>query len=347
MNIQRPNLNHVDPVIQAYIKALESELEQLRQKKKRSSSPTPVSSLELSEPPTTLNVITVSGSGQAKRTPRHLYLRQRRGGMGIFDLESAQDDPPAMLTIADESQDLLLLTNQARLFRLPVKSLPESPIRSRGQSLTESLALKDNERLALILPHQRQGYLVIVTEKGQVRRQRYHFFGDNMSPGNLLYDFKTLGSPAAACWTSGQHDLFIATRQGRAIRFEEQKVPFKGCLGIRLSNNDAVAAVTEVKSNGGVFLINADGKGTTRLMGGFNPNKVPGAGGKVAIKTDQLIGAVAIDEGDDIFIISRLSKIIRFQAVEVPAKEGVVQGVHCMALRADETVAVVCSKLAG
>jgi DNA gyrase/topoisomerase IV subunit A len=75
-------------------------------------------------------------------------------------------------------------------------------------------------------------------------------------------------------------------------------------------------------------------------MAGFSPNKAPGAGGKTAMKTDHLVGAAAVDETGDIFIISRLSKIIRFQAAEIPAKEGVVQGVNCMALRADETVAL-------
>ena len=88
-------------------------------------------------------------------------------------------------------------------------------------------------------------------------------------------------------------------------------------------------------------MLGNDGKGTIRLMTGFSLNKAPGAGGKVAFKTDRLIGAAAVDANYDIFIISELGKIIRFQAEEVPAKEGVVQGVNCMALRADETMAVV------
>jgi len=341
MDIERPDLSQIDPTILAYIEALEAELEQLRQGQSQAKPPATATTSEQSEPPTTRNVITVSRSGLAKRTPRHLYLRQRRGGMGIFDMELPEGDPPALLTIADESQDLLLLTNRARLFRVPVRHLPESPIRSRGKSLTANLSLNEDEHVALVLPRQQSGYLVVVTEQGQVRRQRHHYFGDMMTPGTLLYDVKKLGPPAAAGWTSGEHDLFIATRHGRAIRFAEQKVPFKGCLGIRLSDDDAVIAVTEVKPDGGVFLLSADGRGTIRLMAGFSANKAPGAGGKVALKTDNMIGAISIDEADDIFIISRLSKIIRFQAAEVPAKEGVVQGVNCMALRADEPVAIV------
>jgi DNA gyrase/topoisomerase IV subunit A len=70
---------------------------------------------------------------------------------------------------------------------------------------------------------------------------------------------------------------------------------------------------------------------------------MPGGGGKTAMRSDCLIGAATIDESDDFFIISRLSKIIRSRASEIPAKEDAVQGVNCMALRADETVAVIGS----
>jgi len=80
--------------------------------------------------------------------------------------------------------------------------------------------------------------------------------------------------------------------------------------------------------------------GTIRLMSCFGANKAPGAGGKIAMKAEDVVGAVVVEENDDLFVISRLSKMIRFQAAEVPAKEGVVQGVRCMALRADEAVAV-------
>jgi DNA gyrase/topoisomerase IV subunit A len=98
-----------------------------------------------------------------------------------------------------------------------------------------------------------------------------------------------------------------------------------------------------VHQDSGVLLISADGKGTIRLMSGFSPNKMPGGGGKTAMRTDCLIGAATVDESDDFFIISRLSKIIRSRAAEIPAKEDAVQGVNCMALRADETMAVISS----
>jgi DNA gyrase subunit A len=344
MDIERPDLSRLDPDVRAYIENLEAELDRLRDGPGRAETGAEIA-LEPSEPPTSLNVITISQGGIAKRTRRHLYDRQRRGGMGIFDLEVSKDDPPAILTIADEQQTLVLLTNQARAFRLPVADLPESPVHGRGQSITAQLPLVAKERLALAFPDQGKGYIALVSQSGHVRCLRHHYIGENLRPGTNLFSLRDFGPPAAACWTSGDGDLFVTTRQGRAIRFSEKSVPLQGGPGIRLEQGDAVVAIAAVSTESCVFLLTADGKGTLRLMSGFSANKSPGGGGKSAMKTDRLIGAAAVEEDDDIFIISRLSKIIRFRAVEVPPKEDVVQGVNCMALRADETVALVGSSV--
>jgi DNA gyrase subunit A len=263
--------------------------------------------------------------------------------MGIFDLETSEDDPPKILTMADADQALVLVTTLARAFRLPASAIPESPVRSHGQSITADLPLLPDEHSALAFPDQGKGYIAVVSQSGHVRCLRHHYIGENLRPGTHLYNLRDSGPPAAACWTSGNDDLLIVTRQGRAIRFAEKSVPLQGGSGIRLEPSDAVAGVTAVKESSGVFLLSADGKGTVRLMSGFSANKAPGGGGKIAMKTDVLVGAVTVEENDDLFVISRLSKIIRFRVNEVPAKEDAVQGVNCMALRADEAVAVTCS----
>ncbi|MCP4421079.1 MAG: hypothetical protein GY805_31085, partial [Chloroflexi bacterium] len=72
-------------------------------------------------------------------------------------------------------------------------------------------------------------------------------------------------------------------------------------------------------------------------------NKAPGAGGKTILKTDHLIGAITVNEADDIFIIAQSGKLIRFQASEIPPKTGVVQGVNCMGVRGDVVTAVTAS----
>ncbi|MFO7625457.1 MAG: DNA gyrase C-terminal beta-propeller domain-containing protein [Anaerolineales bacterium] len=346
MQIERPDLSQVDPLVRAYIEALETALQDIQTSADRSAPTTAQIPLAPDEPPTTLNVITLTPAGSGKRTPRHQYSRQRRGGMGIFDLQTSDKATPAVLTIADATQSLLLFTNLARAFRVPVKALPESPIHSRGVDITVRLGWQEGEQLVAALPDLARGSLALLSERGLVRCLRHHVFGEYMKPGIVLFDTRQFGQLSACCWTPGDGDLFIATRQGRAIRFAEKLVPPSGGPGIKLEGDDKAVAVAPVYSDSGVFLLSADGRGTIRDMQGFNPNKSTGGSGKIAMSTSALVAAATVQEKDDLFVISRLSKIIRFMAAEVPVKEGVVQGVACISLRADETVALVVSRSA-
>ena len=345
MTIDRPDLSAVDPEIKAYIEALEAELTRLQEGSRTRKRTLPAEHPDPSEPPTTINVITISRSGLIKRTPRHLYTRQRRGGMGVFDIDTADSDSPCFLLTADQDNSLLLLTDYARGYRLPILNIPESGIRERGKSLSELINLPSEEELVSVVPTLEEGYLAMVSEKGYIRLLRYNYLGENMRPGIPLLDTGRFGPLKTAAWTAGDGYIFIATKNGLGIRFKEKMVHANGSLGIRLDRDDAVASVCGTSDEGSIFLVGADGKGTIRKMTGFRANKAPGAGGKIAMKTSHLIGAIPIRDDDDLFMISNLSKIIRFQAVEIPPKTGTVQGVNCMSLRADEVTAITSDKV--
>ncbi len=340
--MQKPDLSHIDPDIRAYIEALEAELERLRPRPRKAApaeEEAPLPPLVLSEEPTAINLIAISASGLAKRTPRHLYQRQRRGGMGIFDIDLPEEERPAILATAEPGQHLLIFTNLARAFRLPVSAIVETPIRSKGEYISGKFNLLPGEFLAAALPDQARGAVALVSERGMVRYLRHHVFGDYMKPGTPLFEPNRFGSLVAACRTPGDADLLIVTRLGKAIRFSEKLVPPTGGPGIRLDEGDTPVAIAAVDDDSLVYLAEADGKGTIRTMASFNANKSAGGGGKLAMKSDQVVAAHTVAQGEDIFMISRLCKIIRFMGDEVPAKEGVVQGVNCMALRADQVTA--------
>jgi DNA gyrase subunit A len=159
--------------------------------------------------------------------------------------------------------------------------------------------------------------------------------------GMGFHDPNEGGELVAACWLKQGDDLFVVSEQGLAIRFSAHQLGGRrGRLGLRLEHGDRVLAIAATREDGGVLLLGADGRGSIRQMSGFRQNKAPGAGGKQALKSDKLVGAVAISPIDDVFVISAQSKIIRFTAAEIPPKAGVVQGVNCMALRSDEVTAL-------
>ncbi len=348
--MERPNLNNLDPQIRAYIEWLESELTLSSAVKTRRpvQSSAPVDEDEYAalpplvpqEDPTTQNIITITARGIAKRTPRHHYQRQRRGGMGIFDIDPGNEEYPRIIVAADISQAILLFTSHARAFRVLVNTLPESPVRAKGQPISEKIVLGDNEIFVAALPDIAKGGVALVSERGTVRYLRHHVFGEYMKPGTSMFDSIKFGPLVGACRTPGDGDLFIATRMGRAIRFSEKLVPPQPGLGLRLESGDAVVGVASVNEEGSVFMIDANGRGTIRQMAGFSANKTTGGGGKIAMKTDELVAVHAVREEDDIFVISQQSKIIRYASNEIPPKEGVVQGVNCMMLRADMVTAV-------
>ncbi|MCA9996013.1 MAG: hypothetical protein KDE56_09725, partial [Anaerolineales bacterium] len=309
MELERPDLDSVEPAVLAYIEALEAELARLHgggDEVAREPEPT--------EPPTPLNVLALTQKGTGKRTPRHFYTRQRRGGMGVFDLEADEGDP-VLLGVADEHKAFLLFSNFGRAFRLNTNSVAETPVRARGLPL--SLPLQAHERIVAVLPADQNKAVAMVSQRGWVRSVRASYLGKGLIQGMTFHDVKEGGYLTAVCWTPGDGDLFIATRSGLGIRFAERHVSQRGCLGIRVAQGDEVVGITAVTEESGVFLAGHDGKGTVRLMNGFGANKAPGAGGKVAMKADKLLGATAVNDNDDIFIISQLGKLIRFQAGEI------------------------------
>lgn len=348
MKLERPNLSQVDEQVVAYIEALEQELH-LRSNRTRVTTteaeelPVDNTPLEPNEPPTTINLITLSAHGMIKRTPRHHFSRQRRGGMGIFDLETRGDDNPISLALADESQTMLIFTNRAHVFRLPVNKLPESPIRSRGEALSDRFSFESGEMPVAVLADQASGYIALASANGLVRCLRHHLFGEHLRPNAAMIDTHEGGDLVSVCWTPGNADLFILTQKGQAIRFAEKNLSPRGDAAIRLSAGDRVTAVASITDEDNLLICSADGKGTVRQMQGFAANKSSGGGGKIAIKSDRTIGAAAVTPDDDIFLITRVGKLIRFKALEVPITEGVVQGVLCMAMRADEVTAMIIS----
>lgn len=336
--MDRPDLSGVDQDVVAYIEMLEKTLLEATAKSARK-----VATAEPSEPETTIQIITMTKSGIAKRTARHHYLRQNRGGMGVFDIETTENDPPFALVEADESADILIITDQGRTFRIPVLRVADTAVRGKGESLGAAVQLLDDERIIALLPADAGKYVIIASERGWVRRIRDIQLNAGMIQGIRHHKISNGGRIVSACWSDGDGDALVTTRAGKGLRFNEEHIPSSGVRGIRLDVDDVVNGIVATNEGGGVFVISEDGKGTIRLMDGFRKNKAPGAGGKVLHKTANLCGVAAVPTPDtnDIFIISKTSKIIRFSAADVPPKTGVVQGVNCMNLRADEVAAVL------
>jgi DNA gyrase subunit A len=342
--MQRPDLNNTDPGVRRYIEFLEKKLGLFPSEETSDvASPERLAEILPSEPETTLSILNISRQGLVKRTFRHHYSRQHRGGMGVFDMDISLTDSPAVLGLFDQPQTVILLTTKARAFRYSPLHLEPSPVRAKGGSPFERLGFDQDETIAAVLPEQARGYIALLGESGRVRCLRHHLFGEHMRPGTTLFNLSDFGLLTSACWTPGDAELLIVSSQGMGIRFPEKAISPQGDVGIRVSGDDKAIGITSVTPESEVFLLGSDGRGTIRPMSGFAANKSPGGAGKIAMKTARLVGAAAVLPDDDIFVITRLGKVIRFQADEVPTTEGTVQGVNCISMRMDEVSAFVRS----
>lgn len=161
MNTQRPDLGGLPADVVAYIEELETQLQTRREGRQPSPAAT-----QPDEEPTAKAIITVSRLGAIKRTPRHLFGRQRRGGMGVFDIDVSDEDAPVCLAHVDSGDTLILLTDDGRAFRLPVSALAESPVRARGRNVRDMLALRPQEKIIGVLPEGGGAYAILLSKRG-------------------------------------------------------------------------------------------------------------------------------------------------------------------------------------
>lgn len=354
-------IEKASPALRLYIRALEQENARLRQEvlelrqsagRRQRSELARESRSEL-EPaavvtvrhPDDVMVITITGQGQAKRTPLNAYAAQRRGGVGVFDIQSSRDDPAAHLAVARASAALLILTNRGRAFRVSVDGLPLTEVRGRGASLPERLRFTDDETIGAVLPldeeRETRNNVLVATASGWVRPFHRNYLGLRLQPGTLLVDPKRGGPPVAMTLSDGAGDVLLVARSGLGYRFEEQLVRREGVRGIQVRPDDAVVGLAAISGDDDeVLLVTADGQGTRRQMAGFAANKSPGGQGKVIMKTEALVGAARVSDSDDVLLITGFAKIIRFAAGEAPAKSGNVQGVNVMDARGDRVTAL-------
>lgn len=342
--MQRPDLHNIPNEVIEYIEYLESLVLPKKSTNVRQLVETPPVVIPLAEEePSSSQIINISNLGFAKRTPRHLYIPQHRGGTGNPDLQIDQDDAQKLLSAINEGETLLLFTNLGRVFRLPFTRLDEKSLRQPGDWIWDRVELQPSERIAAVLPVLAAGYIAMVTRTGRVRTLRHHLFGEHMRTGMSVFSPAEHGEFINACWTNGDQDLIICTEKGMAIRFSEKLVPPMGGQAIRLSESDEVVSVTAVYPESDVITVTADGRGSLRQMSGFSSNKSLGGGGKMMIKSDHVVGALAVKPDDHIFLLTKLGKVIRFPAAEMPLTDSPVQGVNCITLRGDEVISLTKS----
>ena len=297
-------------------------------------------------------VITVTHSGYIKRSPLAIYRSQRRGGKGMRGMETKEEDYVEHLFVATTHSYLLLFTNQGKVYWLKVHELPQLGRAAKGKAIANFLALGPGESVGAILPvrHFEVGrYLVMATKRGVVKKTELMAYSNPMSRGIIAVNLDEGDELIVVRMTRGDDELFLATRQGMAIRFAEDEVravgrASRGVAGIDLEPGDEVVAAEIVAPGTTVFTVTERGYGKRTELEEY---RLQGRGGKgiinvrVADRNGPVVGVMQMRDEDSLMMISQTGKVTRLRVREVGIIGRATQGVRLQELEEGDRVAAV------
>jgi DNA gyrase subunit A len=299
-------------------------------------------------------VVTVSHGGYVKRNAVSAYRAQKRGGRGITGASTKDEDFVAQLFVASTHDHILLFTSMGRVYAKRVYELPEGTRASRGKALVNFLELKENERVVEMLPLKNfeEGKLVVMaTKKGVVKKTALDAFSNIRASGIIALTIDEGDSLVEVRLTDGQHDILLATRDGRALRFSEEKVramgrTARGVKGIALRDKDEVVACEAFPRNAPATLITVceHGYGKRTAVAEY-PVKGRGGFGVITIKTTErngkVVGCRLVTDDEDLMLITDGGKVIRIPVNGIPTLGRNTQGVRLVRVDAGENVVAV------
>lgn len=296
-------------------------------------------------------VYTLTHAGYLKRQVSATYTAQRRGGRGISGLSRKEEDFVEELFTASSHDFVLFVTNQGRVYRLKGYEIPEASRTSRGGNIINLLALQPDEKVTSMLRVKQDGfgesqYLVMVTRAGIIKRTELASYRNIRKSGLIAI---TLDEGDELAWTritGGQDDLIVATKDGVAIRFNEEDVravgrTARGVKAITLAQGDQVVGMAVVEEDHTLFTVTEEGKGRRTPMDNYRTQYRGGKGIRNFGGDAKVAGVLSVGENDDVIMISLEGVIIRMHVADITVQSRYAGGVRVMRLAKDDRVVTV------
>ncbi len=297
-------------------------------------------------------VVTVTHAGYIKRNPIDLYRSQRRGGKGVKGINAVEDDFVNNLYLASTHDAFLFFTNYGKVFWRKVYEIPQASRIGRGKAIVNFLELAEGEKLAAILPiksfamEEGEEYVLMVTKKGVVKKTILSEFARPMRKGKIALKIREDDEIITAAVTNGENEVFLLTRNGMSVRFNEDDVramgrTASGVRGIRLAEDDEVVAAEVLNREESILVVTENGYGKRTPVDQYRITKRGGKGVR-AIKPSERNGLVVkacqITDEDEIMLITDGGKIIRMNMAQMRVIGRNTKGVRMFKLGDNEKV---------
>jgi DNA gyrase subunit A len=272
--------------------------------------------------------ITMTQRGYIKRVPQDTYQAQNRGGRGKTGLSTRDEDVVVNIFNTSTHADILYFTNQGRVYKKKAYKIPESTRTARGLAIVNLIQLNPDEYVTAVKSVKEfdDRYIVLVTKKGIIKRLNLKDLDTTRKTGIYAINFRENNDELVSVRiTDGSQDVLIATKNGKAIRFNEDQVRVMGrtaygVIGINLEENDEVMSMVLVDNSGTLLAVTENGYGKRTNLSEYRSQTRGGKGMltyNINKKTGQMIDILIVDEKDEIMIINTDSIVIRLRIDEI------------------------------
>ncbi|MCU1517343.1 MAG: gyrase subunit, partial [Pseudarthrobacter sp.] len=285
-------------------------------------------------------VVTITRGGYVKRTRSDNYRSQQRGGKGIKGAQLRGDDVVEHFFVTTTHHWLLFFTNLGRVYRAKAYELVEAGRDAKGQHVANLMAFQPDEHIAQVLDlkdYQHSPYLVLATKRGLVKKTRLEDYDTNRSAGVIAINLRDEDELVSAQLVSETDDLLLVSRKGQSIRFTATDDALRpmgratsGVTGMKFREDDELLAANVVTDGSFVFIVTEGGYAKRTAVEEYRLQGRGGLGIKVAKLAEErgdLVGALIVQEEDEVLVVMEGGKVVRSSVAGVPAKGRDTMGV--------------------
>jgi DNA gyrase subunit A len=292
-------------------------------------------------------VVTLSHTGYAKAQTLDNYQAQRRGGKGKSATSTKDEDFVDQLFVASTHDTILCFSSRGRVYWMKVYELPQASRNARGKPIVNLLPLEKDERINAVLPirvYSEDKYIFMATSSGTVKKTPLINFSRQRASGIIAVDLRDDDQLVGVAVTDGDQDVMLFTSASKAIRFNESQVrPMGrtacGVRGVKLGPGQRVISLMIAEPGRSVLTVTENGYGKRTPVEQF-PLRGRGGMGVISIKASerngQQVGAVLVEEGDEVMLITNGGTLVRTPISDVSVMGRDTQGVTMIRLSKKE-----------
>ena len=296
--------------------------------------------------------VSVTDTGYIKRTPITTYRTQNRGGKGRIGMRTREEDVVNHLFVASTHSYMMIFSDRGRAYWLKVHEIPDVGADGKGKSIANLVQMESGEKLAAMLAVQEfddQRFVVMGTRRGTIKKTELSAFSNPRAGGIIAMGIEDGDAVIDVQLSDGQSEIFIGTKDGKAIRFTEGDVRAMGrtaygVRGIQLRENDEVVAMQVAKPGGTLLTVTEKGYAKNTLIDEY---RVTGRGGlgvknvEVTDKNGAVVAIAQIHANEELLVMTEQGKILRTPANEIRTIGRATQGVRLMDLEGEDKIVSV------